>query len=93
MVASKCYRLSAMTLHEYLARPGSLTVAQLAQAIGVKSEVQVRQWQHGYSNRRPGPAYCMAIEVATHGAVTRSDLRTDAHLIWPELAEPTAQEA
>lgn len=79
-----------MTLDQYLGHPGSLTVAQLRQAIGAKSDAQVRQWQHGYGARLPGPVYCVAIERATAGAVTRQALRPDDwHLIWPELADTT----
>lgn len=34
---------------------------------------------------------CVPIERATHGAVTRKDLRPDDYLdVWPELAGPTA---
>lgn len=83
-------------LKRYLANDGSLTVVQLAAAIGVKSPVQIRQWQHGYANRLPSPANCTAIEKATAGAVTRRDLRPDDwHRIWPELitAEHPAPEA
>jgi DNA-binding transcriptional regulator YdaS (Cro superfamily) len=78
-----------MKLDEYLSRPGSLTVAQIAERIGVKSDAQIRQWQHGYSDRQPGAAYCVAIERATGGAVTRQDLRPDDYwLIWPDLPVP-----
>lgn len=37
---------------------------------------------------------CVAIEVATHGAVTRQDLRPDDwQKIWPELAQsPTTHQ-
>lgn len=81
-----------MTLNEYFARDGALTVAQLRAAIGAKSDAQVRQWQHGYGGRRPGLAYCVAIERTTQGAVTRRDLRPDDwHLIWPELAADSEQ--
>lgn len=77
-----------MKLKEYLSIPGSLTVAQLAERIGVKSELQIRQWQHGYSGRQPGPEYAVAIEQATKGAVTRKDLRPDDwNRIWPELVK------
>lgn len=77
-----------MELNEYLKSPGALSVRQLAEAVGVKSDMQVRQWQHGYSNRRPGPIYCQAIERATNGLVTRKELRpNDWQKIWPELAE------
>lgn len=76
-----------MNLSQYLAGPGALSVAELRKQIGAKSDAQVRQWQHGYANRKPGPAYCRAIETATQGAVTRRDLRPDDwHRIWPELA-------
>ena len=78
--------MSAMNLNEYLASEGALTVAQLRERIGVKSDMQVRQWQHGYAGRRPSPEYCVAIEVATDGKVTRRDLRPDDWMrIWPEL--------
>ncbi|MDH4417685.1 MAG: YdaS family helix-turn-helix protein [Acidovorax sp.] len=83
-----------MNLSEYLASPGALTVGDLRKRAGVSSDAQIRQWQHGYANRRPGPAHCVAIEKATEGAVTRRDLRPDDwHLIWPELAdaEPTQE--
>lgn len=75
-----------MNLHEYLSHSGSLTVAQLRERIGVKSDAQIRQWQHGYADRKPSPEYCVAIEQATDGCVTRQDLRPeDWQAIWPEL--------
>ena len=83
-----------MKLKEYLSMPGSLSVAQLAEKIGVKSDVQVRQWQHGYADRKPSPGYAVAIERATKGAVTRKDLRPDDwRQIWPELAKAKAKRA
>jgi DNA-binding transcriptional regulator YdaS (Cro superfamily) len=79
-----------MKLHEYLSSPGSLTVAQLRAMIGARSDAQVRQWQHGYSDRKPSPEYAVAIERATGGSVKRQDLRPDDwHRIWPELATET----
>lgn len=78
-----------MNLHEYLSSDGALTVAQLAERIGVKSDAQIRQWQHGYAERKPGPEYCVAIEKATDGKVTRQELRPDDWMaIWPELSDP-----
>lgn len=87
---SNGYRLgNNMKLLEYLASPGALTVSQLAERIGVKSDAQVRQWQHGYANRQPSPEYSVAIERATDGKVPRWELRpADWHLIWPELIGP-----
>jgi DNA-binding transcriptional regulator YdaS (Cro superfamily) len=77
-----------MTLNEYLKSPGALSVGGLCAAIGAKSDAQIRQWQHGYADRLPSPANCVAIERATAGAVRRWDLRPrDWHLIWPELAQ------
>lgn len=77
-----------MDLDEYLKSPGNLTVTELRIAVNAKSDAQVRQWQHGYADRLPSPANCVAIERATGGAVTRQDLRPqDWHLIWPELSE------
>ncbi|HBH39604.1 MAG TPA: hypothetical protein DDX06_14605 [Curvibacter sp.] len=75
-----------MNLHEYFSQGGSLSVGELAAAIGIKNPAQVRQWQHAYANRQPGPEYCVAIEKATSGAVRRWDLRPDDwYRIWPEL--------
>ena len=75
-----------MKLHDYLASEGALTVSQLRERIGVKSDAQVRQWQHGYGDRQPSPEYSVAIERATEGRVRRWDVRPrDWHLIWPEL--------
>lgn len=75
-----------MKLNDYLKAPGSLTVAQLRLAIGIKSDAQIRQWQYGYADRLPSPENCVAIEQATQGAVRRWDLRADDwHRIWPEL--------
>jgi len=78
-----------MNLQDYFSSEGSLTVAQLADRIGVKSDAQIRQWQHGYADRKPGPEYCVAIERETGGKVTRKDLRPDDwQAIWPELSGP-----
>ena len=59
--------------------------SRLARLLGV-SVPTVNQW---ISGKRPVPIpYCVAIEHATNGAVTRKDLRPDDwYLIWPELAE------
>lgn len=41
-----------------------------------------------------GPVLCVAIERATSGHVTRKTLRpADWQDIWPELVQPTTQEA
>lgn len=78
--------------------------AELARALGVPQSLPSAWAAADTSKRRPVPVHhCLAIERATHGAVTRRDLRpNDWHLIWPELAQqaqstapttPTAQEA
>lgn len=64
-----------MNLNEYLSTTGSLTVAQLRERVGALSDMQVRQWQHGYANRKPSLENCVAIERATNGAVTVEELR------------------
>lgn len=75
-----------MKLHDYLNSPGAMPVSRLRELIGVKSDMQIRQWRHGYAARQPSPEYAVAIEVATAGAVRRWDLRPDDwHRIWPEL--------
>lgn len=77
-----------MKLKDYLRSPGAMSVAELRAAAGIKSDAQVRQWQHGYAGRLPSPASCVAIERATEGAVRRWDLRPgDWHQIWPELID------
>lgn len=78
--------MCAMNLDQYLSRDGSLSVAQLRERIGVKSDIQVRQWRHGYAGRRPSPEYATAIEIATDRQVRRWDTRPeDWYRIWPEL--------
>ncbi|WP_234196248.1 transcriptional regulator [Pseudacidovorax sp. NFM-22] len=75
-----------MLLDAYLKQRCGLTVAELRAAVGAKSDSQVRQWQHGYRERKPDPKYCVRIERATGGMVRRQDLRPDDwHEIWPEL--------
>lgn len=77
-----------MNLHDYFQSPGSLSVGELAGKLGIKSDAQIRQWQHGYAGRRPDAANCVAIEKVTGGVVTRQDLRPDDwRAIWPELAK------
>jgi len=76
-----------MKLDDYFQTyPGALTVAQLRAAIGVKGDIQIRQWRHGYAGRQPSPGNAYAVEVATNGVVRRWDLRPDDwHLIWRDL--------
>lgn len=74
------------SLNDYMASDGALTNRELAAAINCDA-AQVRQWRSEDSGRRPGAAYCAAIERATGGRVTRRDLRPDDWAaIWPELA-------
>ena len=63
-------------------------VSAMAIALGVSQPV-VSNW------RRRGTVlkaeYCVGIERATLGRITRRDLRPDDwHLIWPELANASA---
>jgi DNA-binding transcriptional regulator YdaS (Cro superfamily) len=75
-----------MNLDQYLDEPDALTVAQLRERVGVKSDIQIRQWRHGYHDRQPSPEYAMAIELATDGRVRRWDTRPkDWYRIWAEL--------
>lgn len=82
-----------MNLRDYLSQPGSLRVSELRRrlvAAGylVKSDAQIRQWQHAYGDRMPSPANCVGLELVTDGIVTRQDLRPDDwQLIWPELTD------
>ena len=85
--------MRGMELKTFLDSREGMTAAELARAIGVK-DAQVLQWKHGYESRKPSPAYCLAIERATDGIVTRKDLRPhDYWLIWPDLPSPNAKEA
>lgn len=65
-------------------------VGKLAAAIGVVQSA-VSNWRV----RGNIPAeHCAGIEAATHGAVTRRDLRPDDwQKIWPELAASPAHQA
>lgn len=82
-----------MKLHEYLGQSGALSIAALREAIGVKSDAQIRQWRDGFQDRMPSPANCVAIERATVGKVSRKDLRPDDwREIWPELADAPASQ-
>ncbi|WP_198969026.1 transcriptional regulator [Xylophilus sp. ASV27] len=85
-----------MDLNEYLQLEGAPSVCELRRRMAlygspVKSDAQIRQWQHRYARRVPSPVNCVAIEYATGGRVTRKDLRPhDWACIWPELAcQPT----
>ena len=72
-----------MNLQQFIER-GGVTQAQLARALGVPGQL-MWQWVR---RKRPVPIErCVAIEQATLGCVTRSDLRPDDwQAIWPELA-------
>lgn len=75
-----------MNLHAYLNSSDAIPITALAASIGIKNAAQLRQWQHGYAGRIPGPENCVALEQVTNGAIRRWDLRpNDWHLIWPEL--------
>lgn len=81
-----------MNLNEYLATDSAMTEAELCSAAGIKNRDQLRQWRHGYAGRKPGAAYCVAIERATKGLVTRQELRPDDwRAIWPELRKRKAK--
>lgn len=93
-----------MDLNSFLKAEGAPTVAEfrillLAEGVVVKSDAQVRQWQHGYGGRLPDTVNCVAIERATKESVMRWDLRPgDWHRHWPELvgkegAPPVPQKA
>lgn len=82
-----------MNLDQYLSSPGAMSPADLCRLARIKNPDQLRQWRHGYGGRQPSALYCLAIERATQGAVTRRDLRPDdAHLIWPDIEAPKAEE-
>lgn len=83
-----------MNLDEYLSAADAPSASELAKLIGAPHVAQINQWRNPGINRRPSPAYCVAIERATSGAVTRRDLRPDDWQdIWPELAALTTAAA
>jgi len=61
-------------------------LSALSKILGIKPPT-VHQWCHGV---RPVPIeWCLAIERATEGGVTRQELRpTDYWRIWPDLPAP-----
>ena len=101
--------MAGMNLLEYLATPGSLSVSQLRERVGAQSDAQIRQWQHGYAERKPSFENSVAIERATEGQVTVEEIRPDATWLrvkdraWPHpkgrpvldfaLSEPKAEQA
>lgn len=87
-------------LREYLQRePDAMSVSELRKAMNalgadLQDDAQIRQWiavdAEGNFKRQPGAAYAMCLERATNGRVKRQVMRpNDAHLIWPELAQPS----
>lgn len=77
-------KVKQLTLPEYIASERGRAAA-LASALGVH-KTQISNWASGRS--RPGARYCVEIERATGGAVSRQKLRDDWRVIWPELLEP-----
>lgn len=78
----------AMTLSEYLKSQDRGALIALARAVGAHPP-DVSNWKTG---ERPVPAHrCLAIESATHGAVSRRDLRPDDwQSFWPETDKAAA---
>lgn len=54
--------------------------AKLAAVLNVSAQAISNWKERGVPLER-----CMAIELATNGAITRRDLRPDWQAIWPEL--------
>ncbi len=77
-----------MELSTYIKTAGHGAQMRLARDVGAFAS-DVSSWLSG--RRKPPVSKCLAIELATQGAVTRRDLRPDDwQLIWPELAQPEA---
>lgn len=60
---------------------------KLAALLGVSPQAVVNWRSRGVPLNK-----CAQVEAVTGGAVTRTELRHDAHLIWPEL-RPAAMTA
>jgi hypothetical protein len=76
-----------MNLHDYLQLPDSLSVGVLRERIGAKSDAQLRQWQHGYYDRRPNPDNRVALERETGGKVNVEVWGGDCK--WMRIADGT----
>jgi DNA-binding transcriptional regulator YdaS (Cro superfamily) len=75
-----------MKLSDYLSSQGAGANQNLAATLGVLPAA-VSQWRTG--SRDVPIEYCLSIERATNGQVTRADLRPhDYWRIWPDLPEP-----
>lgn len=81
-----------MTLSEYLSLHGHGALTKLSTQINAHSS-DVSNWAKG--KRTVPPEFCVKIETATGGSVTRPELLPDRwEGIWPELKpiEEKAQE-
>lgn len=78
-----------MNLNAYFSRRNAESMADFAQAIGLKSADQVRQWRYGYAGRKPAAETCALIECVSGGIVTCEELRPDLRWLrvpdkkWP----------
>lgn len=73
-----------MKLNEYF-HSESISAAAFARKIKAHAP-DVLRWANG--QRTPPVIWCVRIEIATGGVVTRRDLRPDDFAeIWPELVE------
>ena len=74
-----------MNLNDYLQLPDARPVSELRVLIRAKSEAQIRQWQHGYSGRRPNGANRFALEKATDGKVNVEEWGVDCR--WTRIVD------
>jgi DNA-binding transcriptional regulator YdaS (Cro superfamily) len=74
-----------MNLDQYLSRSGAPSMAAFAQSLG-KNEAQMRQYRHGYNDRRSPPELCVLMERETGGAIRCEDERPDLH--WLRVKDP-----
>lgn len=81
-------------MEKLLAYINNCTAVQ-REALATSCETSINYLRKAISTRQLlGPVLCVLIERATGGQVTRKDLRPDDWQdIWPELAQPTTQEA
>lgn len=83
---SICSDNGAMDLNTYLTRPDAPSMVDLAARMLVNPD-QLRQWRHGYQNRRPSPETCVELERHTGGQVTCEETRPD--LPWARTPDKT----
>lgn len=81
---------SGMKLSEYITSPARRR--EFACALGI-APAYLWQIETGWRGKRPSPQLCVRIEAATHGRVTRLDLRPDLADLWSPASDGADRDA